>query len=156
MDNGLIGLLGLAQKAGKLQTGEESVSTAAKGHKARLLLLSSDAGERTRRHAGQLSQEGNCPLLPVPLTRMELGGAVGRGECVLLAFTDVGLAAAAAKRLAQTDPEGCREVLERLEDKAEKTLRRRGRPRQEKRRSRQGSESPGLRLPRKKSPHETI
>ena len=115
MDNGLIGLLGLAQKAGKLQTGEESVSTAAKGHKARLLLLSSDAGERTRRHAGQLSQEGNCPLLPVPLTRMELGGAVGRGECVLLAFTDVGLAAAAAKRLAQTDPEGCRE----------KTLRRR-------------------------------
>ncbi len=125
MDNGLIGLLGLAQKAGKLQTGEESVSTAAKGHKARLLLLSSDAGERTRRHAGQLSQEGNCPLLPVPLTRMELGGAVGRGECVLLAFTDVGLAAAAAKRLAQTDPEGCREVLERLEYKAEKTLRRR-------------------------------
>lgn len=125
MDNGLIGLLGLAQKAGKVQVGEESVSAAAKGHKARLLLLSSDAGERTQRHAQQLGVEGNSPVLSVPFTRTELGQAVGRGECVLLAFTDVGLAAAAAKKLSQANPEGCQEILERLEYKAEKTLRRR-------------------------------
>lgn len=142
MDNGLIGLLGLAQKGGKLQTGEESASTAAKAHKARLLLLSSDAGERTRRHARQLSEEGNCPLIPTPYTRAELGQAVGRGECVLLAFTDVGLAAAAAKRLSQSDPEGCREVLERLEYKAEKTLRRRRETRQRKKAAQAGQRKP--------------
>ena len=65
VDNGLIGLLGLAQKAGKVQSGEESVSAAAKDHKARLLLLSSDAGERTQRHARQLGIEGNSPVLSV-------------------------------------------------------------------------------------------
>ena len=42
MDNGLIGLLGLARKAGKAEVGEESVSIAAKAHKARLILLASD------------------------------------------------------------------------------------------------------------------
>lgn len=147
MDNGLIGLLGLAQKGGKLQTGEESSSAAAKAHKARLLLLSSDAGERTRRHAQQLSEEGNCPLLPVPYTRVELGQAVGRGECVLLAFTDVGLAAAAAKRLSQSDPELCREVLERLEHKAEKALRRRRETQQRKKAAQAGQRKPWASTP---------
>lgn len=142
MDNGLIGLLGLAQKGGKLQLGEESVSAAAKAHKARLLLLPSDAGERTRRHARQLSEEGNCPLLPVPYTKGELGQAVGRGECVLLAFTDVGLAAAAVKRLSQSDPEGCQEVLERLEYKAEKALRRRRETQQRKKAALAGQRKP--------------
>ena len=142
MDNGLIGLLGLAQKGGKLQTGEESVSAAAKAHKARLLLLSSDAGERTWRHAQQLSEAGNCPLLLSPYTRAELGQSVGRGECVLLAFTDIGLAAAAAKRLSQSDPESCREVLERLEYKAEKTLRRRRETQRRKKAAQAGQRKP--------------
>lgn len=142
MDNGLIGLLGLAQKGGKLQAGEESVSAAAKAHKARLLLLSSDAGDRTRRHAQQLSEEGNCPLLTAPHARAELGRAVGRGECVLLAFTDIGLAAAAAKRLSQADPELCRETLDKLEQKAEKALRRRRETQQRKKAARAGQRKP--------------
>lgn len=121
MDNGLIGLLGLCRKAGKAEVGEESVSAAAKAHRARLLLLSSDAGDRTRRHAQQLSQEGNCPLLSLPLTKGELGGAVGRGSCALLAITDVGMASAAVKKLGPVDPQ----IRQRLEYKAEKTLRRR-------------------------------
>ena len=115
MDSGLMGLLGIARKAGKTEAGEESAAAAAKGHKARVLLLASDAGERTRRHAGDLSREGNCPLLTAPLTRGELGGALGQGSCVLLAITDVGLASAAVKKLEAVDPE----VRQRLEHKAE-------------------------------------
>lgn len=152
MDNGLIGLLGLAQKAGKVQVGEESVSAAAKGHKARLLLLSSDAGERTQRHAQQLGVEGNSPVLSVPFTRTELGQAVGRGECVLLAFTDVGLAAAAVKKLSQADPEGCKEVLERLEYKAEKTLRRRRETRQREKEAQAARRKPWAAPPQEKKP----
>ena len=93
MDNGLIGLIGLARKAGKAEVGEESVSIAAKAHKARLILLASDAGEHTRRHGERLGEQGNCPALPLPLTKAELGGALGRGSCAILAFTDVGMAA---------------------------------------------------------------
>ena len=71
MDNGLIGLIGLARKAGKAEVGEESVSIAAKAHKARLILLASDAGEHTRRHGERLGEQGNCPALPLPLTKAD-------------------------------------------------------------------------------------
>ena len=123
MDNGLIGLLGLARKAGKAEVGEESVSIAAKAHKARLILLASDAGEHTRRHGERLGEQGNCPALPLPLTKAELGGALGRGSCAILAFTDVGMAAAAAKKLAAADPALYGPAVQRLDYKAEKTLR---------------------------------
>lgn len=128
VDNGLAGLLGIARKAGRLELGEESVSSAAKAHKARAILLAADAGERTRRHAESLVT-GNCPLLPVPLTKAELGSAAGRGPCAILALTDVGLANAAARKLKDLAPE----VRQHLEHKAAKTLRRRRETRRQER-----------------------
>ena len=125
MDNGLIGLIGLARKAGQVEIGEEPASIAARTHKARLILLSADAAENTRRRGAALGETGNCPALSVPLTKAELGGAVGRASCAILALTDVGLAAALVKKLAQADPEQYSEASQRLGYKAEKTLRRR-------------------------------
>jgi len=147
MDNGLMGLLGIAQKAGKAQAGEESAALAAKSHKARVLLLAADAGERTRRHAEGLSGD-NCPLLTVPLTKAELGEAVGRGSCAVLALTDVGLASAAVKKLEAADPE----VRQRLEHKAEKTLRRRRETRQRAREAQAGRRKPWAPPPQEKTP----
>ena len=148
MDNGLIGLLGIARKAGKAEVGEESVSAAAKGHKARVLLLASDAGDRTRRHAEALSGEGGCPLLPVPLAKAELGGAVGRGSCAILALTDIGLANAAVKKLEAVDPE----IRQRLDHKAEKTLRRRRETRQRERAAQSARRKPWAPPPQEKTP----
>lgn len=133
VDNGLAGLLGIARKAGKLELGEESVSSAAKAHKARAILLAADAGERTRRHAENLVT-GNCPLLSVPLTKAQLGSAAGHGPCAILALTDVGLANAAAKKLEGVAPE----VRQHLEHKAAKTLRRRRETRRQEKEARQG------------------
>lgn len=143
-----MGLLGIARKAGKVEAGEDSAAAAAKGHKARVLLLASDAGERTRRHAESLSQEGNCPLLPVPLTREELGWALGRGSCVILALTDVGLANAAAQKLETADPE----VRQRLSHKAEKTLRRRRETRQREKEAQSARRKPWAAPPQEKKP----
>lgn len=143
-----MGLLGIARKAGKTEVGEESVAAAAKGHKARLVLLASDAGERTRRHAENLSGEGNCPFLTVPLTKAELGGALGRGACAILALTDVGLASAAVKKLECADPE----VRQRLEHKAEKTLRRRKETRQREKAAQRGQRKPWAAPPKEKKP----
>lgn len=148
MDNGLTGLLGIARKAGKAEAGEESAAAAAKGHKARVLLLASDAGERTRRHGEALSQEGNCPLLVVPLTKGELGGALGRGSCAILALTDIGLANAAVKKLEAVDPE----VRQRLDHKAEKTLRRRRETRQRERKAQANRRKPWAAPPQEKKP----
>ena len=143
-----MGLLGIARKAGKAEAGEESAAAAAKGHKARVLLLASDAGDRTRRHAERLSQEGNCPLLPVPLTKEELGGALGRSSCAILALTDIGLANAAVKKLEAVDPE----VRQRLDHKAEKTLRRRRETRQREKEAQSARRKPWAAPPEEKKP----
>ena len=124
MDNGLTCLIGLARKAGKVEVGDEPVSIAARTHKARLILLASDAAGNTLRHGEGLAEMGNCPALTSPLTKAELGGAVGRGSCAILALTDVGFAAAILKKLAAEDPERYGEAQQKLSHKAEKTLRR--------------------------------
>ena len=125
MDNGLIGLIGLARKAGKVEVGDEPVSIAARTHKARLILLAADAADNTRRRGSGLGQTGNCPALTLPLTKAELGGAVGRESCALLALTDVGLAAAVTKKLTALDATAYGEANQHLEFKAQKALRRR-------------------------------
>jgi len=63
MDDGLTGLIGLARKAGKAEVGEEPVTAAATAHKARLILLSSDAAENTAKRARRLGESGNCPVI---------------------------------------------------------------------------------------------
>lgn len=125
MDNGLTGLIGLCRKAGKVEVGEEPVSIAARTHKARLILFASDAAGNTLRRGDSLGQIGNCPALTLPLTKAELGGAVGRASCAVLALTDVGLAAAVTKKLTALDPQAYGDAAGRLEQKAQKALRRR-------------------------------
>lgn len=125
MDNSaLLGLIGLARKAGKTEVGEEPVSIAARTHKARLLLTAADSAENTLRRGQSLGEIGNCPCLRVPCTKSELGFALGRSSCAILAITDAGFAAAAAKKLSELDPEHCEEAAQRLDRKAEKAFRR--------------------------------
>ena len=122
MDNGILGLIGLTRKAGKVEVGEEAVSIAARNHKARAILFASDAAENTLRRRESLGEQGNCPSLVLEVSKAELGGAVGRSSCALLAITDVGLAAAVLKKL----PAGeYGDMAGRLERRAEKTYRRR-------------------------------
>lgn len=125
MDDELLGLLGLCRKAGKLVLGEDDSAEAALAHKARLTLIAADAAEGTARKAARAAEEGNCPCFRVDLDKARLGGAVGRAQCAVLAITDVGLAAAAVKKLAAACPERFGETSEQLERKAHKTARRR-------------------------------
>lgn len=122
MDNNIAGLIGLARKAGKVEVGEEAVAVAARHHKARAILFASDAADNTLRRQESLGQQGNCPAVQLPLTKAELGNAVGRSTCAVLAVTDVGLAAAVLKKLPQ---EEYGDMTGRLERRAEKTYRRR-------------------------------
>ena len=80
MDNTLH-LLGIAQKAGRLEVGEEPVGAAARARQARVILLACDAAANTARRAGHFGEAGNVLWLTVPYTKAELGGAVGRASC---------------------------------------------------------------------------
>lgn len=120
MDNieGILSLLGLAKKAGRLEAGEENVGGAARARAARLILLASDAAENTARRAGHFADAGACPCVRIPADKDALGRAVGRTSCALLAVTDTGFAEAVAKRLAALDAEQYGETAQRLSVKA--------------------------------------
>ena len=92
----LLNLIGLAKKAGKLEVGEEPVGAAARSKHARLILIASDAADNTRRRALHFGEAGECICLEIPPTKEDLGRALGRTSCALLALTDSGFAEAVA------------------------------------------------------------
>ena len=108
-----LGLLGLARKAGKLQTGEETVSVMLAEKHARLTVLANDAGEVVTRKIRGLAEGSRPRILRIPYDKLSLGAALGRPSVSVAAFADVSLALAFVKAL----PEGTAspELLEDLE-----------------------------------------
>ena len=138
----VIQLLGLARKAGRLELGDEPVAAVCRARQARLLLLASDAAPNTCRRAAHFGQAGNVLWLTLPHNKQELGEALGRTSCAMLALTDTGFAAAAAKQLAKLNPEKYSAAAESLDAKAQKALQRQREQRQHEKNLRQGKRKP--------------
>lgn len=122
--SGILNLVSLSRKAGKLEAGDEPVSAAARARQARLILVAKDASENTYRRVRHLGESCNVIWVSVPYTKAELGQAIGRGETAMAAVTDIGLAASVIRGLAQDDPEKYAIPLEKLTVKNEKAQRR--------------------------------
>ena len=103
-DNGILSLLGLAKRAGKLAAGDDPVRELAQDGVIRAVFLASDAGAASSRQAAFTAGKAGVPLLTLPVTKAELGGALGRNACALCALSDSGFAAKAAEKLAAADP----------------------------------------------------
>lgn len=125
----VLSLLGLALRGGRLVMGEEPVETVTQARDARLLILASDAGDTICRRCESFARVGQCLYLTIPATKAELGHALGRTSVALAALTDVGLAAAAADRLAQQDPAQYGEIAQKLHLKQQRAAERRSAPR---------------------------
>ncbi len=120
----VLSMLGLAKKAGRLEVGEEPVGAAARARDARLIVVAEDAAENTVRRVRHFADAGQCLWVKVPATKDELGRAVGRTSCAMVALTDVGFAEAAAKKLAALD-ERFAETAQKLSVKAQRAEARR-------------------------------
>ena len=96
----IFGLLGLAAKAGKIQSGEFSTEKSVKSGRACLVIVSEEASENTKKMFRNL-----CTYYKVPLyffgSREELGAACGKEARVSAAIEDEGLAMAAVRELKQ-------------------------------------------------------
>ena len=114
----VLSLLGLSLRGGRLAIGEEPAEAAARARDARVLLLASDAAEGTRRRCEHFARAGDCLWLRLPFTKEELGRALGRTSVAIAAVTDVGLADALLRRLAELDPAAYAEASERMALKA--------------------------------------
>lgn len=141
MDNALR-MLGLAKKAGRLEIGEEPVGAVARARKAKLILLAADAAPNTARRAAHFGEAGNVLFLSVPFTKAEMGMALGRSSCAMLAFTDPGFADSFVERLAAHDPERYGPARERMSAKAAKALQRQKEQRQHEKNLERGKKKP--------------
>ena len=114
--------LALARKAGLVELGEEPAGAAARAQKARLIIVSQDAGDHTWRRAKSFVAGTNQLCLKVPYTKDEVGMAIGRTSLAIAAFTDPALALAFVKALPQ--PEKYSEELASLEARTQRVRQR--------------------------------
>ncbi len=104
MVNKLYSMMGIAEKAGKIASGEFSTEKAIKDGKACLVILASDASENTRKHFSDMCAYRNIPIC-ICGSKGELGHAIGKEMRVSLAVTDRGLAESIRKRMKEADAE---------------------------------------------------
>ena len=83
----VLGLLGLAARAGRVESGSFAAEKAVTGGKAHLILLSQDAGKNTVSLFENKSSYYHVPLRILG-TKELLGHAIGRGERSCIAVTD--------------------------------------------------------------------
>ncbi|MBM7644387.1 ribosomal protein L7Ae-like RNA K-turn-binding protein [Scopulibacillus daqui] len=81
--------LGLANRARKVVSGEETVLRVVRQNKAAVVILSADASERTRKTITDKCRYYNVPLRTVE-DRRQLGQAIGQPARVIVAVTDKG------------------------------------------------------------------
>ena len=96
--NKVLTYLGLATRAGKTVSGEFSVEKSLKQRKARLVVVSEEASENTKKKIRSICEYYKVPLY-VACSSAELGSACGKEIRMSVAVEDEGLAAAAIRVL---------------------------------------------------------
>lgn len=110
----LLGLIGLARRAGKLAVGEALTAELVAAGRTRAIFIAQDVGEATKRKV--MRHDARVPVFQVPCDKQTLGKAVGFSGCAVCAMQDVGMAAAAAKKLAEVSPENA-QAAQRVTEK---------------------------------------
>lgn len=93
--------LGLAMRAGKVVTGDESVLKAVRSGEASLVIVAEDASENARKKFRDKCATYKIPLI-IGFGREELGSSVGKPERVVLALIDQGFADMIRKTIVKT------------------------------------------------------
>ena len=120
MTDPITGFLGIMRKASALAPGEDQATDAVMRGKARLLILASDIGERQEERAERMLEGHSAQKLKLPLTKAELGNAIGLGQCAMLAVTDLGFARALMEKLKERFPDQYDAEAEELEKRFQK------------------------------------
>lgn len=84
-------LLGLAQRAGQLQSGDAASEALIKKGKAKLVLLAIDASEKTKEHFIKLANFKKVSVVEAG-EKLKLGVALGRSPRSVVVIVDEGFA----------------------------------------------------------------
>lgn len=90
--------LGLAQRAGRVLSGNDQLRDGIKNKKGTLVLLAEDASERTAKEIRAMAETAGISLM-VFGEKEKLGQALGKGGRAALLLTDSGFAKAVRKKI---------------------------------------------------------
>jgi ribosomal protein L7Ae-like RNA K-turn-binding protein len=93
MKTKILNLLGFAQRAGKVMSGEGIAESSIKKRKAKLVILGEDASERTKKELIFLADKFNVPLIEIG-SKAELGLAIGKSPRAVVLIVDAHFAKA--------------------------------------------------------------
>lgn len=91
MRNNYLNIVGLAFRARKCSTGEDTIINDIRNKKAKLVLIASDISESTRKKLTDKCNTFQIPYIEVE-DRSILGSAIGKSERVAVAILDEGFA----------------------------------------------------------------
>ncbi|RYG73842.1 50S ribosomal protein L7ae [Lentibacillus lipolyticus] len=92
MKNNYLNIVGLAYRAGKCSTGEDIIVNDIQQNRAKLVLMASDIGPRTRKKLMNKCNTYEVPFVFVD-DRETLSNAIGKSQRVAAAILDKGFAA---------------------------------------------------------------
>ena len=96
MNNKFLGMLGLAKRAGKVQTGEDICSKAVKSGVSKLIIVACDASDNTKKSFSNMCAYYHVPMI-VFADKETLGHAIGKQFRASVAVTQDGFAKAILK-----------------------------------------------------------
>ena len=97
-ENKVIALLGIAQKAGKLASGDHAVATAVQSGKAYIMLVAADSSDNTKHKYKNMAEYYNVPYYELA-TKLSLGSCIGKANRACLAVIDKGFSLSIKKLL---------------------------------------------------------
>lgn len=90
--NNYLNIVGLAFRAGKCSTGEETIVKDIQKRKAKLILIANDVGPQTRKKITDKCNSYGVPYIVVADDRDTLSDAIGKSQRVAIAILDEGFA----------------------------------------------------------------
>ena len=88
INNKICGLLGLARKAGKLIFGTEACKQEIESNKVKLVIIATDASERTKMNFKNICREKELPIFEI-LNMEEMGKAIGQSNKAVIGIKDI-------------------------------------------------------------------
>lgn len=87
-----LNLLGLAFRAGKCSIGEDAILRDVRSQKAKLVILSHDTGDQTKKRITDKCKYYRVPYVIAEEDRETLSNAIGKSQRVAIAVLDAGFA----------------------------------------------------------------
>ena len=97
INSNVLGLIGLAMKAGKICFGADSVEENLVKQKVRLLILSKDSSERTKNKFIKLCEKYNVPVI-LDGNIEELSKSIGKANKAIIGVKDINFAESIQKK----------------------------------------------------------